>query len=48
MLSLDGSTQTAWEDVDHEFLFPFDETMKELLLRHHLQDRRLRDEHQNY
>jgi hypothetical protein len=28
--------------------FPFDETMTELLLRHHLQDWRLRDYHQNY
>jgi hypothetical protein len=28
--------------------FPFDETTTELLLRHHLQDWRLRDEHQNY
>jgi hypothetical protein len=26
----------------------FDETMTELLLRHHLQDSRLRDKHQNY
>jgi hypothetical protein len=30
------------------FFFPFEETMTELLLRHHLQDWRLRDEHQNY
>jgi uncharacterized membrane protein required for colicin V production len=28
--------------------FPFDETPKEQLLRHHLQDWRLRDLHQNY
>jgi hypothetical protein len=28
--------------------FPFEETTTELLLRNHLQDRRLRDEHQNY
>jgi hypothetical protein len=28
--------------------FPFDETMAELLLRCHLQDWKLRDEHQNY
>jgi hypothetical protein len=29
-------------------IFPFDETTTELLLMHHLQDRRLRDKHQNY
>jgi hypothetical protein len=28
--------------------FPFDETITEQLLRHHVQDWRLRDEHQNY
>jgi hypothetical protein len=28
--------------------FPFDETTTEQHLRHHLQDWRLRDEHQNY
>jgi hypothetical protein len=39
----DTSMQTAWEEADHQVLFAFDETMTELLLRHHLQDWRLRD-----
>jgi hypothetical protein len=35
----------GWFDL---VFFPFEETMTELLLKHYLQDWRLRDEQQNY